>query len=357
MTQSPSIPLLPPAASSKAKSRKFGLLGNIALWSLVMVLLRLYAPDWYRDVVRGNMLVFMALLLVCAWVHVIIHELGHALVGKLVGMEVFSIGVFRWRWDHDGETWRRRYGEAVAGISGYVLLAPRPGTPLSRSRIALYALGGPAANLLLAVPVLAIWLVGDVTGVAKLALGAWVFVGLAFGLVNLLPFRSGGFRTDGGKLLDLLRDPQGVFIGFMALQVIRASRSGTRARDWDEGLLAPWADYRELQTDDRVAAAGNCLLRALDQNDPAVADDCARCLLEHFSTASGATRSGIALLMAMHAVPRGHPLEAIRAWRAEIGPHLIDLGAYRAWLDAEIALREGRSDEARSQLEIGRAHV
>lgn len=354
MTRPHPIPLMPTEAKPKARSRGLRLLRDLVAWAALAILLMRYAPDWFRTVSRTEVLSFLALLMGFIWLHVLIHELGHAIAGHLAGMEALSIGVLGWRWDHDGRAWRRRRGDAVAGISGYALMAPRSAAELNRARVAFFVLGGPAANILLATPALAFWLGGNGSGLALLAAKACAIVGLGFGLVNLLPFRSGGFRTDGGTLLDLLRDPQGMAIGFTALHVLRASRAGIRARDWSRELLPPWSEYRDLQTEAIVCAAVNCLLRALDENDAEVADQCAQRVAARFDGICGAPRSGIALAMAMHAVLREQPLECIRAWRAQIGPHLLDLSAYLAWIDAEIAFREGRFDEARLLIQHAR---
>lgn len=90
---------------------------------------------------------------------ILVHELGHLLAAKLVGLPVaeFSIGL-------GPRLWKRRYGRVVYSLralplGGYVV----PGLdeyefsaiPLSK-RLAFY-LGGPLANLVAALPAFAVW--------------------------------------------------------------------------------------------------------------------------------------------------------------------------------------------------------
>lgn len=162
----------------------------------------------------GWLIANLALAIVLEIPGTVIHEMGHLLMGWLIGWQVLSIhlgsGDLRKAW-RIGPVWVFWQSSAVGGM---VVALPKK---VRERRIGglLYAAGGPAANLLAA------WLLWPAVRDAatwNLSL-AWTqgpqfvltffFVNVAMGFTNLLPFRerekNGQLVSDGQLILDWLK--------------------------------------------------------------------------------------------------------------------------------------------------------
>ena len=136
----------------------------------------------------------------------ILHEAGHALAGLAVGMRIVALGIGRWRFERGGDGWRAWRGPSLAGVGGFAALVPGPGRGGGAPAQAVYLLGGPLANLVAGAGacVLAIapastapaWVAGAILGLG--------ISGVLMGAINLVPFRTHGWRSDGMGLADLL---------------------------------------------------------------------------------------------------------------------------------------------------------
>lgn len=296
-----------------------------------------------------------AVFMVSIWLHILIHEAGHAIAGIAAGCKPLAFGVGPLRLERGEGGWQLRWGGGIAGIGGFAMLLPPSDAVPRRREQALYLLGGPLSNLLVSVPVLLL---------ANAATpGAWTIVGVGFGaagvmlgLVNLVPFKTAGWLSDGAGLLLLLRDPERAMDGFRVQQLIQASMNGQRPRDWPLSLL-PERPLPASDTDLPWALA-EVLMRlssAIDRGEHASARVHARWMVAHWPHAAPAERPGIALAMAVHAALVEDDLDLLRAWRPLGSCNILDQSCHEAWLDAEIALREGREAEARSLLATARS--
>jgi hypothetical protein len=135
---------------------------------------------------------------------VLIHEAGHAAAGLLFGFEIRAVRVGpadlkrqnKWIWGLNKERWD----------SGFVMVQFRnlPG-PLAGLRCFAFILGGPAANLCLAL-VLASFSSGST--LFGRGCGYLMLVCILLGVTNLVPFRSKLGLSDGAKLLSILFRPK-----------------------------------------------------------------------------------------------------------------------------------------------------
>lgn len=107
------------------------------------------------------------------FVSITIHELGHALTCRRLGVPVYEV--------------------ALHGLGGHVRHAPtKPRNQL------LVSLAGPGIELLVGLPVLALWWFGDFEHPAiRVLLFYWSYLNVFWALVNLIPM----FPLDGGNAL------------------------------------------------------------------------------------------------------------------------------------------------------------
>lgn len=138
-------------------------------------------------------------------IQIIVHEGGHLAAGLLTGYKFvsFRIGSFVWVKNKEDKIELRKM--KVQGTAGQCLMCP-PDVPVENCPYKLYHMAGGLANIVLGVIgiVLAIFLPKNI----------WTFVlceevgvlGMALGLTNLIPGKSGGIQNDGYNLIDLGRD-------------------------------------------------------------------------------------------------------------------------------------------------------
>lgn len=296
----------------------------------------------------GRWVIGAALLLLAFWLQVLLHEAGHALAGIAGGLRPLAFGVGRLRLERAGDGWRFRWGGSVSGISGFAaLLPPADGSP-SRGVETGYLLGGAVANAIVAA--LALWaLTASPPELLRGLLVALAATGLFLAVVNLIPFRTAGWRSDGAGLWSLWRQPGVAFATLTLQQVLQASMDGVRPRDWPAALLpaddTPFGAYGEPELDAGIAIMR--LSRALDAGRPEQAEAAARYLHAAWPTASPLLRPGLAACLAVHCLLVRRDAVAVRAWRQRMAECLLDTGCHEAWLDAELALADGDLAAAR----------
>jgi hypothetical protein len=290
------------------------------------------------------------------WPHIVLHEAGHALAGLARGMRPVAFGIGPLRWDRGGSGWRFRRSTGIAGISGFAALLPVGQRGLSRADQALYLLGGPLANL--ATAALAFALAGA-AGEARVA-ASWLagagISALLLGAVNLLPFHSKGWRSDGRGLLDLLRRSPDAALQQRIHQVLALHMAGVRPRDWPEALIPAPVTTADASPSPMLAANAD-LLRlswAMDRGDAATAEAAAVRATAALHALPEAFRPHLATALAGHAARALRDPVLLAAWRPLCEGGITDLGVVRAWLDAELAVLSA-DGEARARIDTARA--
>lgn len=354
--------LLPPPLADAPRAKKrwwthvLHALGGAAVGGVATALVLRGVDTSGLDTLPALALVAVAAAL-SGWLHTLLHEAGHAIAGVVVGLKPLAFGVGPLRAERGERGWHLRWGGSVGGIGGFALLLPPVDASPKASAQALYLLGGPLANLLVAGLALPLVLALDGPVWAEIALGMFVVIGVVIGIINLVPFRSGGWLSDGAHLRRLRTDPDAVMAGLRMQQLVRASVDGVRPRDWPAALL-PRGPLPTLPTDSPMAMP-TVVLRlshAIDTGDADSAEACARFLAAYWPHSQLPERPGIALTMAAYAaIIRPGDALLLAPWRALASRGLLDQTAHEAWLDAELAQREGRLDDARRLLDESRA--
>lgn len=287
------------------------------------------------------------------WLHVLLHEAGHALAGLAAGKRAVGFGVGPWRFERGLSGWHARRGAAVQGIGGFALLLPQGERGAGRAADAAFLLGGPVANLAVAGLVVAAspWL--PAIDALRAAAGGFVVAGLVLGLVNLVPFRSRGWSSDGLALWQLLRDSASARVARTHRTVAALAFQGVRPRDWPQDLVdVGWGD-EALTPPERLGMALLRLHAALDRGDALHARGAALEVVELQAGSPDGLRQVAALALAAHAAIVEHDPALIGAWLERGAGGLLDTGAQRAWLAAEAAW--WRDDAATARTELARA--
>ena len=232
----------------------------------------------------------IAFVVVATFLALAVHEIGHAIGGRLYGMRLgmLIVGPVHIQREPDGRLgWRLNTRLSLAGG----VVSSVPGNPQGLRRAMLsFAAGGPVTSIVAGVLVLATYALTDLRdtsatqGSLQDALAAGVFmlgtVSVGIGFVTLLPINQGPFVNDGKRILKLLR-PAASADAYAAVMAVGAYEvAQVRPRDRDAGLVAQAASLEDGSHEDlagRLAAHAH----ALDQGDVEAAGEHIRYLWDH----------------------------------------------------------------------------
>jgi hypothetical protein len=190
-----------------------------------------------------------------------IHELGHLLGGLSQGMRFLLLifGPFQWNATENGV--RFRWVTKLGLMGGIAATLPVRMDNLRQQLIPMIA-GGPLASLGLAMlaAVLSFSATGRIAGYGAIV----ALLSLAIFLVTAIPFRAGGFMSDGMQLLEMRRDGPSVIERADLIAVMATSLGGVRPRDWDAALMARLESMNSTEPLRLLACWMMLLQRAMD---------------------------------------------------------------------------------------------
>ncbi len=238
----------------------------------------------------SSIVALIAFMVVAAFLALAVHELGHAIGGRLRGMRLgmLIVGPVHIQREPDGRLgWRLNRRLALAG--GVVSSVPGSTRRLRRAMLSFIA-GGPVTSIVVGVLVFVIYVRADLAGTLAAqgplqdALAAGVLflgiVSVGIGFVTLLPINQGAFVNDGKRILKLLR-PGAYADGYAALMALGAyAMAQVPPSDRDPGLVAKAASLADGSHEDlagRLAAHSD----ALHRGDVDAAGEHIRYLLNH----------------------------------------------------------------------------
>jgi hypothetical protein len=291
------------------------------------------------------------------------HEAGHLLGGRMAGFRALLFVVGPLRIERTGDGARVHLNRSAALAGGLAVSVPEDTRDLRRRTLLMVA-GGPGASLLLGALALAarepLGLAAVPAGapfaraLAALALLVFALASLGIGIATLVPARTGGFYTDGARMLQLLRtgpdtDRQVALLALMAL-----SMAGRRARDWDPELVARAAALPDGSLFDVV---GRQLAHAyaLDRGDDAEARAQLEAALALEEVLPPVARAELLLQGAYFAAAHDGDAARARALFARAGAGLM-LPEHRRLL-AEAAVCAAEGDPARAAGLLDRAEA
>ncbi len=206
------------------------------------LLLVLFDNSFTRIVIEWLMILIQALVVV--FVHMLIHLIGCLVFGLLTGYRFISFMVLnRAVVKINNELRVKKY--SLPNVEGQCLMSP-PELVDGKIPYVLYNLGGSLFNFLFGLLFLILSLIFvhlDDIFVITHALG---FIGLFFGLINIIPLRVGQIYNNGLNLYYIKKSEKGIFSLWLQLKVKEYSVAGTRLKDLDESLFPQLSD-KDLQ--------------------------------------------------------------------------------------------------------------
>ncbi len=241
----------------------------------------------------------IAFVVVAAFLAITMHEVGHALGGRLRGMRLgmLVVGPVHIQREADGRlSWRLNRRLSLAG--GVVSSVPASTEGLRRAMLS-FAAGGPVTSIVVGVLVFAVYVLSGLGGDAvpdgsfQDALAESVFMlgvlSFGIGLVTLLPVNQGAFVNDGKKILQLVR-PGAAADGYAALMALGSyAIAGVGPRDWDPDLIARATSLADGSYED-LGGRHMAHTHALDRGDVEAAGEHIRYMVDHAATALPAYR-------------------------------------------------------------------
>lgn len=196
---------------------------------------------------------FFILLLPLSYLLVVgIHELGHVLFGRWQNFDFYglTVGPFSWRPDENGNI-RFAWNTSLNLAGGVAVMLPR-GTEHLAGRFVWFAAGGPLSSLGLA---LLLYLLATVlpTGsfLAFMAGGLSLLSAVIF-LATILPFRAGGFASDGMRILTFWRGGKIARADIAGLRTIAHIRTGQPYGDLPLAEMTAVAEDPDIPEQQRV---------------------------------------------------------------------------------------------------------
>lgn len=241
----------------------FGAVGAGVGWGLMNFLLA-YLPDGGM----GAYFILLGAAVPIFYLHIIVHEAGHLLGGRLSGytfvsFRVGNIMIAR----ENGKLVRKKH--TVAGTAGQCLLSP-PDMVDGKFPLVLYNAGGGVMNLLLGAASFGLFVL--LSGLLSVGFLVSAVIGLFMALFNLIPLRLGMVPNDGYNMLLMGREENAAArrAFWVLLRANGMFTNGTRPRD----LPTEWLDWIESgPLDDPMVASATTLQYAylLDKGDTAEA--------------------------------------------------------------------------------------
>ncbi len=159
------------------------------------------------DKISGFVLIaiFIPSIVTSMIIHIIVHEFGHVIMGRLTGYKFYSYRIFSLMFLKEDGEWRvRRY--TLPGTIGQAIMLP-PEKKDGHFPWFLYNLGGGLVNIVLSLIALAIYLLTpNLSGVAGIILLCFLMVGLLLGVTNLIPMPNAIMPNDGSNMLAMYKD-------------------------------------------------------------------------------------------------------------------------------------------------------
>jgi hypothetical protein len=192
--------------------------------------------------------------------------------------------------------------------------------------------------------------------IARLTALALLIIGgasLLIGLVTLIPSRSGGFYSDGARMLRLMRATEETEREVALIALTGMSMAGTRPRDWDAALVRRGADIRDHGPFE-VLGHQLAYAHALDSGDVDAARRHLQEALQRADQLPAGARGSLMLSAATFAALYDGDAATARACLSRARRGMLPAAHQRQVAEAAVLLAEGDLEGARAAAEEAR---
>jgi hypothetical protein len=283
---------------------------------------------------------------------ILLHELGHVLGGRLVGFRFRLLIVGPLKVDRLGDRLRIGFNRSIALAGGVAASSPDDDQNL-RQRMIAYVAGGPLTSL---VTGLLFLLIGQfTTGALAFAASLAGFMSLGIAVVTLMPMRSGGFASDGARLLMLVRGtPEAE--RWCAISSLANALFSQRAGDLPASLVERALANPDTNSADYLAGVFIAYSWALDRGDLVAAEQHLNTMITHLENFNSAMRPSVLIEAAYFTAAHHHDAAQAREWLSRARGGIVEPFT-RARAEAAVLLAEGRFAEAHTQASAGLQHL
>lgn len=286
--------------------------------------------------------VLFLVFLLCNYVGVVIHEVGHFVAGRVAGLQPNLLRVgplqvnapFRLSWH-----WREK-----TGMRGFTSMLPKDGD-LRPETLLIMVAGGPAANLLSAMLML---LLQRFVAVPPALGGTFVFSSLLLGFGNLLPFQHKSASSDGSRIRMLLSKRERGERWLSLFQLLAALGRGSDFEDLSPELLARATAFKD-NSPDTVAAHAIAYTAAFYKGSTAEAAQLLEICLQYSPYSSSIMREALIADAAVFQARKNRRVGLAEQWLADL-PQKPQFPGLRFRAEAAIMEAQGDIDGALEKL-------
>jgi len=186
-----------------------------------------------------NIIWLLPSLLLAVFIVLAVHEGGHVIGGLLAGDKFgfMTVGPLTLTKEKGKLTFKINRNLSMAG--GLALMMPTGGNINAKKR-ALMVAGGPIMSLIFGLLMLAIyqWIAVNSIKPIQILITLLSFTSLGIFLTTIIPYKSGGFMSDGMQLLNIFRNNPESQQYFAILQLFAISQHGIRPAEYDSQTLS-----------------------------------------------------------------------------------------------------------------------
>lgn len=334
----------PPSPPATLRLRLTGIVVGLAIAALLITADEGGLPDWHWPAFNG-LLFFPVLYVVIA-----VHELGHLVASRLVGLRSGGIAVGGFFLLKSGRNWTFRF-DRRACVGGFFKPLTGDGT-FRASQFAWMVAGGPLASLFFAG--FCLWIYLRFGNGFWNCVGSFFWLSLLIGLMAIIPFSSGLNKSDGASLLQIVRYPERAACRISLVSLQSEEARGLLPREWSAQHLG-----QILAVENAAIEYPYCQLLAFYRRMNERLEEDALQHLESALAVSGKAgpqfRHAVFLEAAFSCASIRHDAQKARIWRERACRvrRPISLNA----VDAAIAMCEGRWSEASRLWESAKREV
>lgn len=239
-------------AKEKKKQTAKGHLISICFYTVLGVILGLAMisfVEWQLPEGIGSsekayrICVMLVFLYLSFFIHIVLHETGHLIFGLMSGYQFssFRIGTHMLM-KENGKLVHRKI--KIAGTGGQCLMIP-PEMVDGKFPVVLYNLGGSIVNLVVAAPMIPVFVAIDKSSVFALFVFLFIAMGAITGLSNGIPMRTKTVDNDGYNAISLGKSREAMRAFWIQMKTNEQLTKGIRTKDMPE-------EWFEVPSDDAM---------------------------------------------------------------------------------------------------------